>query len=63
MNAMLASDMHKMLSNRNADDPRPMFLDDILHDMINVQDDNQLGIDHPNRSKNVAGKGDSIFIR
>lgn len=35
--------------------------DDILYDI--AQQDDLLGLDHVNRSKALAGKGDSIFIR
>ena len=36
--------------------------DDILSEITSSLDD-LLGIDHVNRSKALAGKGDSIFIR
>ncbi len=35
--------------------------DDILYEI--AQQDDLLGLDHVNRSKALAGKGDSIFIR
>ena len=45
-----------------ANDPIHFFADDILFDSANTQDD-YLGVDHVNRHKTSAGKGDSIFIR
>ena len=43
---------------------KPLYLndDDILYDQATSADD-CLGLDHVNRSKGPAGKGDSIFIR
>jgi len=38
-----------------------VFLDDIIADLAN--DDDLLALDHVNKSRTQASKGDSIFIR
>lgn len=43
---------------------RPTYLndDDVLYEM-SLRSDEQLGLDHVNRTRLFPGKGDSIFIR
>jgi ubiquitin carboxyl-terminal hydrolase 7 len=40
-----------------------MFADEVLWDTVAGREDLSLGLDHPNKSKSLWGKTDSIFIR
>jgi ubiquitin carboxyl-terminal hydrolase 7 len=53
----------KRAQNQNLLHVADISIDEVLWDTVAGRDDLSLGLDHPNKSKSLWGKTDSIFIR